>query len=61
MQLAAQAEAEKRNIGTADYLHKELDHTKKVIEEKEHIHRELNKYSLLQPKYTLCTRATLTL
>jgi chromosome segregation ATPase len=42
-ELAAQAEAEKRNIGTADYLHKELDHTKKVIEEKEHIHRELNK------------------
>lgn len=43
MQLAAQAEAEKRNIGTVDSLHKEVDHVKNVIEEKESIHREFNK------------------
>lgn len=42
-ELVAQAEAEKRNIGAADYVHREVDHTKKVIEEKETIHRELNK------------------
>lgn len=41
--LAAQAEAEKRNIGTVDSLHKEVDHVKNVIEEKESIHREFNK------------------
>ena len=46
MQLAAQAEAEKRNIGTVDSLHKEVDHVKNVIEEKESIHREFNKYAV---------------
>lgn len=43
LQLAAQAEAEKRNIGTVDSLHKEVDKYKNVIEEKESIHREFNK------------------
>ena len=43
LQLAAQAEAEKRNIGTVDSLHREVDHVKNVIEEKESIHREFNK------------------
>jgi hypothetical protein len=42
-ELAAQADAERRNIGTADYLHHELDKAKKVVEDHEKHHIEFNK------------------
>ena len=54
MQLVAQAEAEKRNIGQADYIHREYDHAKKVQEEKEKHRIEINKYASCD----LCTRNT---
>jgi chromosome segregation ATPase len=41
--LLAQAEAEKRNIGQADYIHKEYDHAKKVQEDLEKHRIEINK------------------
>lgn len=43
LQLQAQAEAEKRNIGQADYVHKEYDHAKKVQEDQEKHRIEINK------------------
>ena len=54
MQLVAQAEAEKRNIGQADYIHREYDHAKKVQEEKEKHRIEINKYASCD----LCTKNT---
>lgn len=41
--LVAQAEAEKRNIGQADYIHREFDHAKKVQEDREKHVIEINK------------------
>ena len=41
--MLAQAEAEKRNIGQADYIHKEYDHAKKVQEDLEKHRIEINK------------------
>ena len=46
LQLEAQAEAEKRNIGQADYIHKEYDHIKKVKEDQEKHRIEINKCAL---------------
>lgn len=43
LQLAAQAEAEKQNIGGADYVHKELDKYKNKVEEQEKIHIDINR------------------
>ena len=45
VQLVAQAEAEKRNIGQADYIHREYDHAKKVQEDRERHVIEINKYA----------------
>ena len=42
-QLAAQAEAERQNIGGADYVHRELDQAKHKAEEHEKIHIDMNK------------------
>ena len=55
MQLAAQAEAERQNIGTADYLHRQLDKEKQVVEDHEQHHIEFNKY--ISPSFLAMTEA----
>jgi chromosome segregation ATPase len=42
-ELAAQAEAEKQNIGGLDYFHKELEKHKNKMEEHEKVHKDINK------------------